>query len=152
MPSTSKSTGAGLTKITDDQTSFFQALDGRAAAFQRGQSPASDAEAIAADYHALLGKARDQRPDGATGEEVKVWKNFIGMLAVRAQAADMLESAARAGDFSGLDAKIAVLNEKTRTLNNNFNHALATFRGEKPPADEVSATAAARASADNLSV
>src|SRR6266540_4135449 len=75
----SSSSRAGLTKITADQKEL-QALDGRAADFQRGTDSVSDAEAIATDYHALLDKARSQRPDGATGDEAKVWQSFIAVL------------------------------------------------------------------------
>ena len=146
----SNSARSGLAKITADQKEL-QTLDARAADFQRGESPVSDAEAIAADYHALLAKARDQRPSRAKSDEAEVWRSFIGALALRARAADIVVRAARSGDFSHLDADIAPLNDKTRTLNNNFNHALATFRGEKPPPDQVTPSSAVKASVSALS-
>src|SRR6266508_2071649 len=90
---------SGLAKITADQKEL-QALDGRMEAFRREEGrPVSDAEALADDYHKLLDKARGQQPSSAKGDEAEVWRSLIGLMALHAQAADIVVRAARRGDF-----------------------------------------------------
>jgi hypothetical protein len=80
------SANPGLGNIHDRQKEL-ETLDSRGAAFEAGRSPASEAEALAADYHNLLLEARRQQPKGVKGDAALVWRSFIGVLDLRAQQA-----------------------------------------------------------------
>jgi hypothetical protein len=147
---TSSSPNSGLATIRNDQKEA-RAFDARGAAFQRRKTSLSYAVALDADYHRLLSKARGQRPTSAMGDEATVWKSFIGILAAKSQVWDIVVRATRAGDFSHLDSDLAPLYDKGRALSNDFNHALGSLVGGKPPPDQPVPTAAIRASATQLS-